>query len=209
MLASYYSPELFFAFVACFVGTASPGPSTLAIMAVAMRSGRVRALTLAVGVLSGSLFWILSAALGLSSLIQTYSWSLIALKNLGGCYLLWLACTAARAALSENADMAMRTIPVETLGVAYAKGVAMQLTNPNAIFIWISVVALALPFDLHSVCSILVVTGFGTIGAAVYGAYALAFSTEVARRAYRASHRWLQCALSAVFVYAGVRLLLF
>lgn len=208
MLTSCYSPELLFAFAACFVGTASPGPSTLAIMAVAVRSGRVRALTLAAGVLSGSLFWSVSAAFGLSSLMQTCDWLLIALKTLGGCYLLWLACTAARSALGENARMAVRTIPVETPGAAYAKGIVMQLTNPNAIFVWISIVALALPIDLRSVGPVLVVTGFGLIAATVYSAYALAFSTEIARRVYRASHRWLQCALCAVFAYAGVRLLL-
>lgn len=208
MLTSYYSPEVLFAFAACLVGTASPGPSTLAIMAVAVRSGRARALTLAAGVLSGSLFWIVSAAFGVSSLMQTCAWSLVALKNLGGCYLLWLACAAARTALGETAVTAVRTVPVETPGAAYVKGLAMQLTNPNAIVVWISVVALALPFELCSVGSVLVVAGFGLIGAAVYGAYALAFSTEVARRAYQASHRWLQCALSAVFAYAGFRLLL-
>ena len=208
MLECLYSPELVFAFAACFVGTAIPGPSTFAIMAVAMRTGRVRALTLAAGVLSGSLFLSLAAAFGLSSLMQTYPGSLIAMKNLGGCYLVGLAYAAARSALSKKSDPVAPTIPAETLAVAYTKGVAIQLTNPYAIFVWISIVAIALRFDSPSVGPIGVVAGCGLIGAAVYGTYALAFSTDMAQRAYRASSRWLQCALSALFAYAGIRLLL-
>ena len=208
MLESFYSPDLFFAFGAYFLGTASPGPSTFAIMAVAMRTGRARALALAAGVLSGSLFWSLSAAFGLTSLMQTYAWSFTALKNLGGCYLIWLACMAARMALRKKSDLAAPTIAAETLAVAYTKGVAIQLTNPYAIFVWISSVAIALRFDSHSLGPTGVVAGCGLIGAAVYGTYALAFSTETARRVYRASSRYLQSALSALFAYAGIRLLL-
>ena len=39
------------------IATASPGPSTMAIMATAMRDGRGPALALAAGVVTGSLFW--------------------------------------------------------------------------------------------------------------------------------------------------------
>ncbi|WP_338405350.1 LysE family transporter, partial [Achromobacter xylosoxidans] len=44
------------------IATASPGPSTMAIMATAMRDGRGPALALAAGVVTGSLFWALLAA---------------------------------------------------------------------------------------------------------------------------------------------------
>ena len=46
------------------VATASPGPSNLAIMGTAMRHGRAAGLTLAMGVVCGSMFWAVLAATG-------------------------------------------------------------------------------------------------------------------------------------------------
>ena len=74
--------NLLLAFAAYFVGCASPGPSILAIMTTAMSRGRPRALALAAGVMCGSLVWGVSAAFGLSALMQAYSWSLVVLKLL-------------------------------------------------------------------------------------------------------------------------------
>jgi threonine/homoserine/homoserine lactone efflux protein len=42
----------------------------------------------------------------------------------------------------------------------------------------------------------------------VFFGYALAFSTALARRIYVKAHRWLNVMLSAVFAFAGFRLLL-
>jgi threonine/homoserine/homoserine lactone efflux protein len=46
------------------------------------------------------------------------------------------------------------------------------------------------------------------ISASIFCCYALAFSTDAARRAYRAGERWVNAVLAGVFAYAGVRMLL-
>jgi threonine/homoserine/homoserine lactone efflux protein len=53
-----------------------------------------------------------------------------------------------------------------------------------------------------------VVASCAVIGAFVFFGYALAFSTEVARSIFSKSYRWFNATLSAVFAFAGVRLLL-
>ncbi|MGH8808101.1 MAG: LysE family transporter, partial [Noviherbaspirillum sp.] len=78
------SPDALLAYSVYFVATASPGPSNLAIMSIAMNAGRKSALTFAVGVVSGSLFWALLAALGLGATLATYSQLLIVIKLAGG-----------------------------------------------------------------------------------------------------------------------------
>jgi hypothetical protein len=68
---AFLTADVLIAYSAYFVGTASPGPSNLAIMSLAMSAGRRSALTFALGVVSGSFFWALLASLGLSALLAT------------------------------------------------------------------------------------------------------------------------------------------
>ena len=69
--SAWFSANVLLAYSAYFVGTASPGPSNLAIMGIAMNAGRRAALVFALGVISGSFFWALLASLGLSAVLAT------------------------------------------------------------------------------------------------------------------------------------------
>lgn len=200
--------NLLLAYSAYLAGTASPGPSNLAIMATAMNAGRLSALVLAAGVVSGSLFWGFLAAFGLSAVIATYSQALAAMKIAGGLYLLWIAIKSARSALSASPPMDM-DIESKCSGWVrtFLRGAAMHLTNPKAIFVWLSIVTLALPAGAGTGDALLVVMGCAVIGVAVFGGYALAFSTSLARRIYRPLRRWFEGVLSVIFGYAGVRML--
>lgn len=201
---------LLLTFSAYLVGTASPGPSNLAIMGTAMSQGRPHALALAAGVMNGSLIWGLSAGFGLASLMQAYSWSLVIVKVLGGLYMLWLASKAARAAFATDAFDGATGMSVAgaSLKGTYLKGLAMHLTNPKAIFVWLSIVALGLPPDAKTSDALVIVAGCALIALCVFFGYALAFSTSVARHIYRRVHRWFNAALAGVFAFAGVRMLL-
>ncbi len=203
----HFSGTLLLAYTAYLAGTASPGPSNLAIMATAMDRGRAHALALAAGVMSGSLIWGFSAAFGLSALMQAYSWTLVVVKILGGIYMLWLAWKAARAALSRQPLAESSGAPASRLRDSYLKGLAMHLTNPKAIFVWLSIVALGLPPDAQQGDALLVVGGCAVIAMAVFFGYAIAFSTEAARRVYRKMHRWFNGVLAVLFAGAGVQML--
>lgn len=100
---AFLSANLLLAYLAYFVGTASPGPSNLAIMSIVSHSGRRAAFAFAAGVMSGSFFWVMLAALGLSAILVAYSRFLLAVKIAGGLYLLWLACKSGRAAWKPKA----------------------------------------------------------------------------------------------------------
>jgi threonine efflux protein len=203
------SANLAVAFSAYLVGVASPGPSNLAIMGTAMAHGRRRALVFAAGVISGSLMWGILAAFGLASLMRAYSGALVVMKMLGGAYLLWLAWKAAKAACATTAAAARATeINPDSYLRTYARGAAMHITNPKAIFVWLSIVSFALPAQSHTDDALAVVTGCGSIGACVFTAYALAFSVPAVRRAYQRVQRWFNATLSCVFAYAGIRMLL-
>lgn len=200
--------NLLIAFTAYLIGTASPGPSNLVIMGMAMNAGRAPALVLASGVLTGSLFWGVLAALGLSTIFAAYSGALIAMKIAGGLYLLFLAAKSARAALSDHPPIAPGPATNDTYRRLFLRGAAMHLTNPKAIFVWLSIVTLALPVNTKSGDALVMVMGCAVIGTIVFGGYAIVFSTHTARRIYRALRRWFDGALALAFGYAGMHMLL-
>ncbi|HZH43997.1 MAG TPA: LysE family transporter [Lysobacter sp.] len=197
------------AFAAYFVATASPGPSNLTIMAAAMHDGRRAALALAAGVVTGSLFWGLLAACGLSAVLAAYSGALVAMKIAGGCYLLWLAWRSLRSAMTPTATTTPSAAAGSTtLRHCFMRGFALHITNPKAIFAWLSIVSLALPAGASAPHALAIVAGCIVIGVFVFGGYALLFSAPLARRVYLRIRRWLDAALAAVFATAGLKMLL-
>jgi threonine efflux protein len=205
---SFLTANVVIAYTAYAVGTASPGPSNLSVMATAMHHGRKSGLIFALGIVSGSTAWGLLAAFGMSAILAQYSQALIVMKILGGFYLLWLAFKSARSAL-KPADFSAETGThiQRTTASHYLHGAAMHLTNPKAIFVWLSIVALALPPSASRSEALLIVAGCIPIGVTVFCSYALIFSTVTARRTYLRTRRWFDGTLAIVFGYAGIRML--
>jgi threonine/homoserine/homoserine lactone efflux protein len=201
------SADVLIAYSAYFVGTASPGPSNLAIMSLAMSAGRKSALTFALGVVSGSLSWALLAALGLSAVLATYSECLVAIKIAGGVYLLWLGFKSARSALSADSPLAQQASADESLKRLYMRGLLLHLTNPKAILVWLSIVSLSMSTTGGASHTGQVVSGCIAIGIVVFASYAVLFSTATARRIYLAIRRWLDGSLAVMFSVAGLKLL--
>ena len=94
--------QLLLVYTAYVMAAASPGPANMAIMGIAMSKGRAPAMVLAAGIVTGSLFWAVLAATGISTVLSAYAGALTALKIAGGLYLLYLAYRSARSALSTT-----------------------------------------------------------------------------------------------------------
>ncbi|POZ64035.1 LysE family translocator [Chromobacterium alticapitis] len=205
MIPSTIPVDLALACSAYLLGAASPGPSNLAIMAVAMEDGRRAALTLALGVVLGSLFWGVMAALGLSAILAESATALLFMKFAAALYLFWLAFRSARSAATPGATG--KRVAAKSAGSLLLRGLGMHLTNPKAIFVWLSIVALAMPPQAATADALKVVATCGVLGLAVFGGYALLFSQAMVRTAYLKIRRPLEGLLAAVFAYAGWRVL--
>ncbi|MFM0643968.1 LysE family translocator [Paraburkholderia bryophila] len=205
--SSFVTADVLIAYGAYFVGTASPGPSNLAIMSLAMSAGRRAALTFALGVVSGSFFWALLASLGLSAVLASYSECLVAIKIAGGLYLLWLGFKSARSAFSASALPTSATRQNEAPQRLYLRGLLLHLTNPKAILVWLSIVSLAMSPASGASRTLPVVLGCMCIGVSVFSSYAVLFSTASARRIYLAVRRWLDGSLAIMFGIAGFKML--
>jgi len=197
-------------YAAYFLGTASPGPSNLAIMGLAMRQGRLPALTLAAGVITGSLFWALIVATGISSLLLAYAHALIAIKVAGGCYLLYMAFKAAKGARRKGeAEIPDPKISaVVPLRKYYLRGLFLHLANPKAILVWLAIISLGIHADASPWVLPFIVGGCACIGVVVFSSYALLFSTPTLSRAYLKSRRGIEGFFALFFTIAGIKLLL-
>ncbi|WP_085726908.1 LysE family translocator [Pseudomonas sp. R37(2017)] len=191
------------------IATASPGPSNMAIMATAMRDGRLPALVLVAGVITGSLFWAILAATGISAVLSTYAQALFAIKIFGGAYLLYLAFRAGKSALKPVSDFttpdAGRATP--RYRSIYRQGILMHVTNPKAILSWIAIMSLGFREDAPVGWLPAIIGGCAVLGVIVFGGYAVLFSTAAMIALYARVRRWFEVMLSAVFALAGLKLL--
>jgi threonine efflux protein len=193
-----------------FIAAASPGPSNLAIMGVAMGQGRVQALALAMGVVTGAMFWAILAATGLSAVLATYASALLVIKVAGGIYLLYLAFKSARSALTPTQPRV--AVPVAAASgpssaTLFRRGVFLHLSNPKAVLVWIAVMSLGLHVSASIWSVAMILAGCAIIGVTVFGGYALVFSTPPMVLAYRKARRGIEGVLAVFFGVAGFKLL--
>lgn len=200
--------QLLLVFTAYVVAAASPGPSNMRIMGVAMHHGRQAALVLAAGVITGSVFWGAMAATGLSAVLTHYAHALVIIKIAGGLYLLYLAFRAARSAMTPDHAAAAPAAAVATRGALYRRGLLMHLANPKAIMGWMALLSLGLGPGASAQGVAIILAGCFALSVTIFGGYALLFSTAPMVRLYRRARRWIEGVLAAVFAAAGLRLLL-
>lgn len=202
--------HLLIVFAAYIIGAASPGPSNMRIMGVAMRQGRRPALMLAAGVISGSFFWGTMAASGVSAVLTQYAQALGVLKVLGGAYLLFLAVKAGRSALTTDQKHELQTAAAKQTGglSLYKRGLLMHLTNPKALLGWIATMTLGLGPQASTSTVIIILAGCAVLSVTIFCSYAIIFSTAPMVAAYRRARRWIEGTLTMVFGAAGLKLIL-
>jgi threonine/homoserine/homoserine lactone efflux protein len=88
----------------------------------------------------------------------------------------------------------------------FFRGLLLHLTNPKAIFVWLSIVTFAMESDAHSQTAFAVVLGCGLIGICVFFTYALLFSTAIAQRIYSKMRIGFESLLAVFFSYAAFRM---
>jgi threonine/homoserine/homoserine lactone efflux protein len=203
----HYLPYLAAAWSVYFVAVVSPGPAVVALINTSMTKGRKAGMAFATGIMTGSLVWASLSAIGLAALIAAYAELLVVIKIAGGLYLLYLAWKAFRSAASGDEALRNTSGIPETLGRLYLKGFLLHLTNPKAIFIWISLVSLGLPTGAPASIMIVYIVGCLSIGLLSLNAMAMMFSTSPVVAGYRRARRYIEATMGAFFAFAGVKML--
>ena len=175
-----------------------------------MERGRRPAFVLVAGIITGSMTWALLAATGLSAILATYANAVTIIRIVGGVYLLFLAYKAAKSAMT--ASITPTNVAAGTrskgYGVLYRNGLFLHLSNPKAIFTWISIMSLGLQPGMPAHVLPIMLTGSVLLSMTIFGTYALLFSSPPMVAVYRRARRWFEGAIAVFFAYAGLRLLL-
>lgn len=192
--------------IAALIAVASPGPATMAIAATSATSGRKCGLAMAAGVTTGSWCWSIAAALGLGAVMSANAWLFEILRYFGAGYLLYLAYKSARSAISPTDKAKTHTAP-STLRGAYAKGVAIHLTNPKAVLFFGSLFAIGVPVDASMSTLAIVIVAVGVQSSCVFHGYALLFSNPVMIAGYQRMRRGFEAVFALAFGVAGITIL--
>ncbi|MFT6675483.1 MAG: threonine/homoserine/homoserine lactone efflux protein [Sulfitobacter sp.] len=176
---------------AAFIAAGSPGPATLAIAGTSMSSGRRSGLALASGVTTGSFIWSIAAAFGLGAVMSANAWLFEVVRYIGAAYLLWLAVKSARSAWLGN-RIQTKALKQITPRRAYAKGLALHLTNPKAVLFFGALYAIGIPHGTAPSALILVILAVGIQSMLMFHLYALIFSSAPMAAAYGRAKRWFE-----------------
>ncbi|WP_020594385.1 LysE family translocator [Kiloniella laminariae] len=131
------SDYLIFA-MAFAVAAASPGPDIAALLAKALSEGMVVSLRLAFGMVLGKLVLLSAALLGLVAIVEILGPFFIALKIIGGGYLVWLGVKTWRNS-GKELSASIAVVKGRWLGGDIVLGVVMSLSNPMAIVFYLAV----------------------------------------------------------------------
>lgn len=185
----------------------APGPNLVAVAATALGEGRSPALFVVAGIASGMLIWSAATALGLTALIIANPISLLALKLVGGSYLIWLGIKAIRATITGQSVAIKASNRHLTPTRAWARGLTVVLTNPKAGLMWAAVATYLFGAGLTAPQ----VFAFAPLGALsgllVYVTYAVLFSTQTATRSYKRATRPINAIFATAFGVMGGKLL--
>jgi threonine/homoserine/homoserine lactone efflux protein len=191
--------------VACI----TPGPNTLLVMRYALTAPRQVAVAAAAGTITGTLCWGLAGWLGINVLFQAAPFAYLALKIIGGLYLVWLGlkvCWQARSARQAEDFTASRIeVPLKT---AYRTGLVTNFANPKSALFVASLFAATMPAGtpfLYGTAAIAVMVCVSTIYYTVL--VGLITHPKVAA-AYLRAKRKIDLGVGLVFVGFGTRLLM-
>lgn len=166
------------------------------------------ALLVAAGAASGAFSWLVVAAFGFSGLLNLHPGLMAGLWLLGGANLLYLSQKSVRAAVRRPVGLSVAEPARRITSSAFARGLMISLTNPNAALMYAAVAAVlvgagATARDLAGFVPLATATGF-----LVYAGYAGLFSLGAMRRRAMRWGRAFELVTGCLFAMVAVRCLL-
>lgn len=195
---------------AIFVLFMTPGPGNAAMIARTLDRGPAHGVAYGLGILTGDIFWLTLAILGLSAASAAFEGITLYIKIIGASVLVWFAWSAFQGFLRPKAaDAPIPAVTKRGLAATYAVGITMPLSNPKAIVFYLSF--LPAFFDLSQV-SIANYMAMIAIMLAMFVLFAGAY-VGLAHRARawlltRGFRRWADLATAIVMLTVALILLL-
>ena len=183
----------------------SPGPNVFNTIAIALGSGRRAALAVVPAIALGVFGWATAAILGAGALFARMPELRTALTALGGGLLVLFAARYLRRAWGWSETLGSGRIIAP--GAAFAATLAILATNPKALTTWLVLVSIFPAGEASGTAAAVMIAGSVALASLGHFAYALAFSTRPAARAFARAGRWITAGVGIFFAVLGVSLL--
>jgi threonine/homoserine/homoserine lactone efflux protein len=194
--------------VALTLGAMSPGPSFILVARTSLAVSRRDGLAAAVGMGVGGVFFSAIALLGLLAILTTVPLLHLALKILGGTYLVHLGYRIWRGArqplVLEN--MPLQNHPTQAWRF-FVLGLVTQVSNPKTAVVYTSVFASLLPGDIPVFLLVLVPIMVFAIETIWYSVVALVLSSPLPRAPYLAAKVWIDRTAGTIMSLLGLKLI--
>ena len=185
----------------------TPGPDTAYILGRSIAQGREAGIASALGICVGSIFHTCAAALGLSAILATSALAFVAIKLLGGAYLIFLGI---KMLLDRRKHLSLPTnFRRRTTAAAFRQGVFTNILNPKVALFFLAFLPQFIdPASNMKVLAFLALgltfVTTGTIWCLILAWFASVFSERL--RGNETIEQWLNRAAGALFVFLGLRL---
>jgi len=185
----------------------TPGPDTAYILGRSIAQGREAGIASALGICVGSIFHTCAAALGLSAILATSALAFVAIKLLGGAYLIFLGI---KMLLDRRKHLSLPTnFRRRTTAAAFRQGVFTNILNPKVALFFLAFLPQFIDPTSNSKVLAFLILGFtfvttGTVWCLILAWFASAFSERL--RTNETIAQWLNRTAGALFVFLGLRL---
>lgn len=191
--------------VACI----TPGPNTLLVMRYALTAPRRVPILAAMGTITGTFCWGLAGWLGINVLFQAAPFAYVALKIVGGLYLVWLGLKIFLDARKsrQSADIAVARIDVP-LKTAYRMGLVTNLANPKSALFVASLFAATMPVGTPFLYGLAAIAVMVTVSTIYYSFLVALITHRTVAAAYLKAKKKIDLGVGMVFVGFGTKLLM-
>jgi threonine/homoserine/homoserine lactone efflux protein len=185
----------------------TPGPDTVYILGRSIAQGREAGIASALGICVGSIFHTSAAALGLSAILATSSVAFVAIKLLGGAYLVFLGI---KMFLDRRKHLHLPTnLRRRTMIAVFRQGVFTNVLNPKVALFFLAFLPQFIDPATNNKILAFVTLGFtfvttGTIWCLILAWFASSFSDRL--RASETVGQWVNRAIGALLIFLGARL---
>jgi len=189
-----------------FLLNLTPGPDTVYILGRSIAQGREAGIASALGICVGSIFHTCAAALGLSAILATSAVAFVAIKVLGGAYLIFLGI---KLLLDRRRELSLPSnFRQRTSAAAFQQGVFTNVLNPKVALFFLAFLPQFIDPGTNNKILAFVTLGFtfvttGTIWCLILAWFASSFSDRL--RANPTITAWLNRAVGSLFVFVGLR----
>jgi threonine/homoserine/homoserine lactone efflux protein len=185
-----------------------PGPDFVGVARSSLTRGTRAGLATTAGVTVGLGLYATLSLVGLAALLVQYQWLAVAVRVLGGCYLVYLG---VRLVLTRAEPVAIDAAGTAAPGGArrsFLFGLGVTLTNPKAMVLFAAVFAPAVTATTPAWVMAAMVVLVMLAAAVWYAVVALVVSAPPVIRRCRAVQHWIERAAGACFIVIGGRVVI-